>query len=226
MPLRPLSDVSVAAWFVEADADWWTKVTLGPPGFAAYARVLYDLDEDAPGDVNHHIGRSLRDVLSRHTTTPEDCYFCLWDGFGGFEGGPQDIGLRVAFVGDPTPAEGEEAREYVAAHKRIDYAPAFDVSFVRGPKVSVPNRQFYLFNGPLAEHVDWGAADYADGLPRSYEEEPALLWPADHARFVAGDTDPDWIGVGGTQTLIDELLNDERLEVVPATYGPEQPEYR
>ena len=39
---------NAAAWFVEADADWWTKVTLGPPGFAAYARVLHNLDEGAP----------------------------------------------------------------------------------------------------------------------------------------------------------------------------------
>lgn len=226
MSLRPLSDVSPADWFVEADADWWTKVILGPPGFEAYVRVLYNLDEEAPGDVNEHIGPSLRDILTHHTTTSDDCFFCLWDGWGGFEGGPEDIGLRVALFGDPTPAERKEARELVAAHQRIDYAPAFGDAFVHGPKVTVPNRQFYLFTGPLEEYVDWGAADYADELPRTYEDEPALLWPSDHAWFVACDVDPDWIGVGGTQALIDELLADERLDVVPATYGPDQPEHR
>ena len=36
------------------------------------------------------------------------------------------------------------------------------------------------------------------------------------------------VGVGGvgTQALIDALLADPRLDAVPTTYGPDQPEYR
>lgn len=36
----------------------------------------------------------------------------------------------------------------------------------------------------------------------------------------------DWIGLGGTQDLIDALLADPGLDAVPTAYGPDQPEYR
>jgi hypothetical protein len=218
MPLRPLSDTSAADWFVDSEADWWTKVCLGPPGFAAYARVHFDLGERRPDDYNVQFGPILRSVLAAHTTTPDDCFFALWDGWGGFGGGPQDTGARwVVPLGSP-PAEIAEARRLTAEAKLVDYAPAFDPAFLNGPMVTVPNRAYYLFGGPLTEEVDWGAADYSADLQRHYTDEPALMWPADHAWFAAGDVDPDWIGVGGTQDLIDELVGDARLDVAPTTY--------
>jgi hypothetical protein len=221
MPLRPLSDTSAADWFVDSEADGWTKICLGPPGYAAYARVYFNVDDtDAQlsDDYNDTLGPVLRSILRTHTSTPDDCYFALWDGWGGFEGGPQDTGARwVAMVGS-SPAEIAEARRLTAEAKLVDYAPAFDPAFLWGPKVTVPDRAFYLFGGPLAAEVDWGAADYSADLQRHYDDEPALMWPADHAWFVAGDVDPDWIGVGGTQALIDELVADARLDVAPTTY--------
>lgn len=43
--------------------------------------------------------------------------------------------------------------------------------------------------------------------------------------FEAMDTDQDWLGVGGTAALIDELLANRMIDVVPATYGPAPLEY-
>ncbi|MDQ3158239.1 MAG: hypothetical protein M3Q98_16215 [Actinomycetota bacterium] len=226
MPLIPQSDVSPADWFVDADADWWTKVILGPPGFEAYARVLYDLDEEAPIESGERMRADLHAVLVRHTATPEDCYFALWDGWGDMEGGRRDIGLRYAVTYGSSRLVRWGARLKTARAKRRNYAPAFAQSFLDGQKVSVPNRDFYLFSGSVGDPVDWGAADYARGLPRDHSTPPALMWPADRSWFVAGDVDPDWIGVGGSQALIDEILAAERLDVVPTTYGPDQPEYR
>lgn len=173
MPLIPLSDMRAADWFVDSDADWWTKVILGPPGFEAYARVLYGPDDDAPLDRNESIHTDLRDVLARHTTTPDDCFFALWGGWGVFEGGPQDTGLRYAVPLGSTQAEIAEAHELTRLKTLINYSPAFPRPFLRGPMVRMPDRDFYLFAGPLGREVDWGAVDY-----------------------------------------------------VPATYGPNQPEYR
>lgn len=217
MPLRPLSDTSAADWFVEADADWWTKVCLGPPGYAAYARVHYDL-EDQPEGYNDSVRPVLRSILARCTATPDDCYFALWEGWGGFEGGPQDTGLRYVVPLGSTVEEVTEARALTELKKHLDYPPAFPPEFITGPMVRVPNRSFYLFGGPLTEEIDWGAADYEPGHPRGYADDPALMWPADHAWFVAADVDPDWIGVGGTRALIDELVADARLDVDLTTY--------
>ena len=226
MPLIPLSATSAADWFVDSDADWSVKVGLGPPGFEAYARVLYDLDEDAPADANDQIGADLRDVLARHTTTPGDCFFAPWDGWGGFQGGPQDFGVRYAVSLDASPAEILEAETLTAAAQSLDCAPAFTQSFIDGPMVSVPNREFYLFAGPLGREVDWGAADYAPGFPRDFPTEPALMWPADHAWFVTTNIDGTWSGVGGALELISDLLADTRLETVRTTYDINQREDR
>ena len=40
-------------------------------------------------------------------------------------------------------------------------------------------------------------------------------WPADHAWATSNDTDLDSTLVGGSRALVDELLADDRLEVLP-----------
>lgn len=135
MPLTPQADLSPADWFVEAEADEWTKVCLGPSGFQAYARLeLVDVDEDSEIDRGQLTVEALRRILPGHTATSDDCYFGHWDGSG------------------------------------------------------------------------WNPPD-----------PPHLMWPADHAWFAAKDVDPDWIGLGGTQLLIDDLLADPALNVIQST---------
>jgi hypothetical protein len=46
-----------------------------------------------------------------------------------------------------------------------------------------------------------------------------LLWPADRAWFVAGDTDLDSTYVGGPAGLISALLADPDLEAWPVDAG-------
>jgi hypothetical protein len=38
-----------------------------------------------PGDLPTEVGEPLVRVLAEFTTTPEVCWFCLWDGFGGLD---------------------------------------------------------------------------------------------------------------------------------------------
>ena len=72
MSMRPLMDVSPAFWIVDADADWWTKALYGPPGFAAYARVKFDLSDDDDSYVEDVVVmQSVLDHLASHTATPE-----------------------------------------------------------------------------------------------------------------------------------------------------------
>lgn len=218
MALSPLSDVSPADWFVSSDADWWNKVCLGPPGFDAYVRVFDDVSDDAHEDAAEQVGFAIRSILAAHTSTAEACYFALWDGWGSLEGGPQDTGLRWAVPRGFPQAYRDKARRRTLKAKRVNYAPAFPVDFLRGPKVRVPNRDFYLFEGPLTADFDWGAADFEPGFPRDIPNDPALMWPYDHAWFAASDVDPDWIGIGGSWGLINELLEDPRLDVALTTY--------
>lgn len=37
----PCSDLAPATWIAASDEHWWNLVTLGPPGFPAYARLRF-----------------------------------------------------------------------------------------------------------------------------------------------------------------------------------------
>jgi hypothetical protein len=224
MVLTPCSELSAAGWIMTGDRPWQELVRFGPPGFPAYARVLFLPDPVADGqresDVEIDAGpfseteqlRTVLEVLTPHTRTPDDCYFCLWDGWGAdIEGGD---GARVLDRRKGTVRRGPVI------------APAFPPSVLNGPKVVVPNRAYFLFQGAVSDFGDWGAADMWPGQPRLQVPDPAFIWPADHAWCVANDVDPHWAGVGGDVSAIDQLLTDPRLDVVPTDPREEQPSYR
>ncbi|MDM7854247.1 hypothetical protein [Cellulomonas alba] len=100
MALAWSTDVSAADWLVAASRPFtppWPAafrvITLGPPGYAAYARVRFipdpvrpgqeeadtELAEDHPSDLTQ-VERALG-VLARFTTTPDDAWFCAWEGY-------------------------------------------------------------------------------------------------------------------------------------------------
>ncbi len=201
---------------------WERLVTFGPPGFDAYVRLRFlpdpvepgqqEMSLDADAATEHDLLRTALDMLQHHTETPDDCYFCLWDGWGDLYGGD---GLRVADFDKGVTRPGPRA------------APAFPVAVLNGPKVALPNRAYFLFHGSLAEFGDWGAsAELAPGWPRPAMPDPAFIWPADHAWCVANDVDPHYAGIGADSAAIDDLLAHPSLDVVPADPNAQQPYYR
>jgi hypothetical protein len=214
--------VSAAAWITSSDLPWQQLVTFGPSGFEAYARLRFlpdpvyagqpeiGIEDDAPSE--HELLRTTLDVLGQHTRAPDDCYFCLWDGWGSdIYGGD---GLRIANFGDGTTRPGP----------RI--APAFPPSVLNGLKVVMLHRAYFLFHGSLSEFGDWGAgAELAPGWPRSQMPDPAFVWPADHAWCIANDVDPHYAGIGADSTAIDQLLAHSGLDIVPADPRVDQPNY-
>lgn len=215
--LVPCSDLSAAAWITNSDLPWPQLVGFGPAGFPAYARLRFlpdpafegqgendvETGNDAPEETA--LLRTVLETLSRRTRTPDDCYFCLWDGWGDLAGD----------------------REGVTPKQRPRIAPAFPASVLRGPRVVVPARSYYLFRGSVSDFGDWGAADMWPGEPRlPYMPDPAFIWPADRAWCVADDVDPHWAGIGAGASAIGALLADQRVDVVPADPREKQPWYR
>lgn len=221
MALRPLSDVSPADWFVGSDAPLSLRATLGPPGFAAYSRVLHDSwspddDERTEGHLRHDLLEALSDVLTRHTNTPDDCFFGLWDGYGDIHGG-EAAGFLTSFSTDSPVWPGHFFR---APRPAPPPPAAFPSSVMDGPRLVANEADHLLFAGPLAKAGRWGAADYAPDVPR-HINSPNLMWPADHRWFVTTSIDNTWTGVGGSAALIHDLLADDRLEVVSTRYDNE-----
>jgi hypothetical protein len=90
--LTPSTDLSAAAWITTSQLPWHQLVTFGPAGFAAYARLRFVPDPTAPEQAeSDNAGEDLDElavlstalhVLGEFTHTPEDLYFCMWDGWG------------------------------------------------------------------------------------------------------------------------------------------------
>jgi hypothetical protein len=77
-------------------------------------------------------------------------------------------------------------------------------------RLSLPERTHLVFEGPLKaiDEVGWTSRD-----GRFIREAPSLFWPVDRAWFVSTDVDQDSTFLGGSQTLIETLIADRRLEV-------------
>lgn len=163
MPLKHEQDVSNADWFTKSGASWRQLCSFGPSGFAQYAR---------------------------HTLTPQDCYFALWEGFGTIYG-THPVGLR---------------------HRESAVPPAFPPHVMEGPRVSIPGRNYLLFRGPLSQAGQWGAADLTYGHARTINS-PNLFWSADHAWFVATEIDVPWTGIGGSAELIRDLMSEGSFDI-------------
>lgn len=153
---------------------------------------------------------ALCEVLEGHTQTPEQCWFCLWDGWGWITGSPS---TEVSI----TSASGHA----------VDVPPAFPPEIINGPRVSLPGRDYILFEGPVdaANELGWRSGellreahpelDLSD--PDHFEpQSPNLFWPQDRSWFVATEIDLDSTYVGGSQRLVNVISGDSRFEAWPA----------
>ena len=141
------NDVSAAAWIQSADLSWGRLVCLGPDGFKRYARLRFIPDLERPdqyegdvlttGDPAPEIEqlRTPADVLRAHTSTPQSCFFGLWDGWGMFPAeGPTKpawvVPDRDSFLfhgpldalSDEAPGAAAVRSGMVAAHRRVRVA--------------------------------------------------------------------------------------------------------
>jgi hypothetical protein len=93
MTLVYSADTTAADWLVRSGTPADQLMTFGPDVFEASARLRFipdplpgqhdeadvDLTEDHPSDIAQ--ARRALHVLARFTSTPEECWFCLWEGY-------------------------------------------------------------------------------------------------------------------------------------------------
>jgi hypothetical protein len=93
MKLSYCPDTAAADWLVKCDTPAMQLITFGPACFEAFARLRFipdpsrpdqieaqvELPHDHPSDIAQ-ARRALR-LLARFTSTSQECYFCLWEGY-------------------------------------------------------------------------------------------------------------------------------------------------
>ena len=82
--VRPAADGDPAQWLLQTDVDWGDLVQYGPPGFDVYVRIAFadESESDEPGAEEDAVRTALATLVS-HTSTPENAYAAIWEGWGG-----------------------------------------------------------------------------------------------------------------------------------------------
>ncbi len=153
------------------------------------------------GDLVPEVLAALCDVLTEHTTTPERCFFCLWEGWGWI--GSSSTGPPVA-----------RASRAGAAHVSFDdpIAPAFSPEELSRPRLRLPSRKYLLLAGRLEAALQIG---HWIGPQRFEPQSPNLFWPADRAWCLASEIDFDSTLLGGTTELVTAILQAPELDSWP-----------
>ena len=167
MALTWTSDTAGADWLGATAASWWQVVQLGPPVFEAYARVRFipdpvfpgqregavDLPEDHPRDLDQ--GLSALALLGSFTSTPDDCWFAVWDGW--------NVNLEIP-VGLPLFALPHRAYGLLrgALSDLADWEETLHTSLNAPPAFAWPDDRSWCFASDVdPHHAGLGASEAA-----------------------------------------------------------------
>jgi hypothetical protein len=198
--------------------------------------------QPAPGQLAPDLVEVVASILAERTTTPDEGFVAVWEGWGGLVGGMGFGPSRVLFTlsaSDDSPQSAVEAQhaEFLERSAQDQLNNAFrtpswrpgilsdDIS--RGPRFSLPARDFVLFRGGVSEladpgwveHVPWRDEELAAAGFGPSAESPALVWPADRAWVFVSEVDFDSTIVGGSRELVRALCADPRIEALPIREG-------
>ncbi len=151
---------------------------------------------------------ALAEMLFRHTRTPDDTIVAFWNGYGIWPRAWQDLpqvpqpGREYFLFRRPVAAVGQLCAEAPAVRLALGEISDSFTMFVPEGQEPPPRTTLDELFATMAPH-EW--------------QSPSQWWPADRAWATSNDTDLDSTLVGGSRALIDELLADDRLEVLPWT---------
>jgi hypothetical protein len=126
--------------------------------------------------------RALMEIARQFTRAPEQCWCCIWEGFGWWSRSSYSSAGPLPPPPSPIPIE---AREW--------------------PKVHTPHRDYFLYEEELGN-------PFMEAIELLEGHSPNLWWPSDRAWCVGTEIDFDSTYVGGSRAFIDAILKSEELE--------------
>lgn len=171
------------------------------------------LSEIAPSD--GHLPPATCEALGRvlrpHTTTPDICWFCLWEGNGAF----------WSTAHSALYEEGASASE-IERYRALGQAQ--DEFLEAMPRVEAHARSYFLCRGPLA------AACLFE--PDGWYLSANLWWPDDRSWIVVTEVDGYSSYLGGAQVAVADVLDSPDIEAIEVSLdvhmdpGPYLPRWR
>lgn len=151
-----------------------------------FSGSLWDGERPDRGNLDAAELAALCGPLREATETPEDCYFCLWEGYGWLS---DDRG-NAQLAGECPPGCLSPPEMW------------------RAGRLHLPGRDYLVFAGALAAALLIGHGTAEHWWPQS----PNIFWPADRAWCVASEIDFDSTLVGGEPDLIRRVLETPELD--------------
>lgn len=187
----------------------FSDIALQPPTGATTQPRIFGPEE---GTLTPADAAALVDILRRHTTSTDHCWFCLWDGYGWDSAATLTTALPARGSEPPPRAVPGRAHE---ESSRLDHVPAppseppdpVPNPVRTGPRVELPHRTYFLYRGPIEQAL---------AFVESERQTPNLWWPEDRAWCVATEIDLDYTYIGGAPALIDDIVESDRIEALPA----------
>lgn len=156
---------------------------------------LWDGADPPRGNLARSTLIALCDRLAESSNGEPDCYFCLWEGYGGLdEYGWLETNARPC-------GQVDDQDRHLLAEEDIRLRP----------RLHLPDRDYVVLAGPLRAGLRIGSF----GLGIFWPQSPNLFWPEDRAWCVASEIDFDSTLVGGSSHLIDAILNTPALDAWP-----------
>jgi hypothetical protein len=172
---------------------------VGSPDSLNFTGSLWPGCDPTRGDLAPQPLQALCKLLTRHTADAERCFFAVWIGWGWVHGG--EATETIVLVSADCQSR--------PAPVRVERAPAFTAQELSRPRLALPGREYVLLEGPLCALAEPSEPD------RFTQHSPNLLWPADHAWFLASEIDFDSTLVGASAETVREILDTPGLDAWP-----------
>jgi hypothetical protein len=164
------------------------------------------LEPPLEGDLPREQLEALVEVLRGFTTTPSECWFAVWEGYGSFGGG---VSLSWSPDEDPAIVRAREREELERARRAAAELDAVPKLTTHPSPEGGAFRSYFVFRGS----IDSAAALEFNG----WSQAPNLWWPDDRAWCVATEIDGYSTYFGGPARCVEAILADQRLEALPSS---------
>ena len=167
-------------------------------------RAGFQYDQPDTGVLDLDSLAAVARVLAGHTATPHDTLAALWEGHGEIWGGVVRYSIAT---------ESEIVTPPVS-----ETLPPLFPGAAEAVRLALPHRDSLLFELDVRTLAEPGWAERSGWTSGARTLTPQCLWPEDRAWFLASEIDYDSTLVGGSESLIAELLDLGRtgtIEVLP-----------